>query len=267
MLGSLWRTWQRSREEAALRRRAIPDDLWKRTLVRFPFLRWRSPEDQVELRRLTSLFLDRKEFTAAGDLRLTNAVVVSIAAQAVLPVLRLGLARYDSFVGIVVHPDQVVARRNVQDDDGLVHEYDETLAGEAVQGGPVMLSWRDVREAGRPGSPGYNVVVHEFAHVLDLADGRSDGVPLLPAGHSRASWLSVLEPQFEAFVQRVDAGEETALDTYGASGIDEFFAVASESFFVNPHGLAAEHGPLHEMLKRLYLQDPRAWAPAQPTSA
>lgn len=262
MLGSLWRTWQRAREEAALRRRAIPDDLWKRTLVRFPFLRWRSPEDQIELRRLTSLFLDRKEFTAAGDLRLTNAVVVSIAAQAVLPILKLGLARYDSFVGIVVHPDQVVARRNVQGDDGLVHEYDETLAGEAVQGGPVMLSWRDVREAGRPGSPGYNVVVHEFAHVLDLADGRSDGVPLLPAGLSRAAWLAVLESQFEAFVRRVDADEQTALDAYGASGIDEFFAVASESFFVNPHGLAAEHGPLHEMLKRLYMQDPRAWAPA-----
>lgn len=262
MLGTLWRTWQRSREEAALRRRAIPDDLWKRTLVRFPFLRWRSAEEQLELRRLTSLFLDRKEFSAAGDLRLTNAVVVSIAAQAVLPVLKLGLARYDSFVGIVVHPDQVVARRNVQGDDGLVHEYDEALAGEAVQGGPVMLSWRDVREAGRPSSPGYNVVVHEFAHVLDLADGLSDGVPLLPPGISRAGWLAVLGPQFEAFVKRADAEEETALDPYGASGIDEFFAVASEAFFVHPHGLAAEHEPLYVLLQRLYQQDPGAWSPS-----
>ncbi|MBI5717433.1 MAG: zinc-dependent peptidase [Burkholderiales bacterium] len=262
MLSSLWRSWQRSREAAALRRRAIPDDLWKRTLVRFPFLRWRSPEEQLELRRLTSLFLDRKEFSAAGGLRLTDAIVVSIAAQAVLPVLKLGLARYDGFVGIVVHPDQVVARRNVQGDDGLVHEYDETLAGEAVQGGPVMLSWRDVREAGRPRSPGYNVVVHEFAHVLDLADGLSDGVPGLPAGLTRAAWLAVLEAQYDAFARRVDAEEETALDPYGASGIDEFFAVASESFFVNPHGLAAEHAPLYEMLARLYLQDPRALAPA-----
>lgn len=262
MLGSLWRTWQRSREQAALRRRAIPHDLWKRTLVRFPFLRWRSAEDQLELRRLTSLFLDRKEFSAAGDLHLSNAIVVSIAAQAVLPVLKLGLGRYDGFVGIVVHPDQVVARRNVQDDDGLVHEYDETLAGEAVQGGPIMLSWRDVREAGRPGTQGYNVVVHEFAHVLDLADGRSDGVPLLPPGLTRAAWLAVLQPQFEAFARRVDADEETALDPYGASGIDEFFAVASESFFVNPHGLATEHGALYALLERFYRQDPRAFAPA-----
>jgi len=261
MLNALWRTWQRSREEAALRRRAIPDDLWKRTLVRFPFLRWRSEPDQGELRRLTSLFLDRKEFSAAGDLRLTNAIVVSIAAQAVLPVLKLGLARYSGFVGIVVHPDQVVARRAVHDDDGLVHEYDETLAGEAVQGGPVMLSWRDVREAGRATSPGYNVVVHEFAHVLDLADGLSDGVPLLPPGLTRREWLSVLEPEFEAFARRADADEDTWLDPYAASGIDEFFAVASEAFFVHPHGLAREHEPLYALLQRFYQQDPQAFAP------
>lgn len=261
MLSSLWQSWQRRREDAAARRRAIPDDLWKRTLVRFPFLRWRSPQEQAELRRMTSLFLDRKEFSAAGGLRLSNAIVVSIAAQAVLPVLKLGLARYDGFVGIVVHPDQVVARRNVQDDDGLVHEYDETLAGEAVQGGPVMLSWRDVREAGRPGTAGYNVVVHEFAHVLDLADGLSDGVPVLPPALTRAAWLAVLEPEYEAFVARVEEDDDTALDPYGATGPDEFFAVASESFFVDPHGLAAEHAPLYELLSRLYRQDPRAWAP------
>ena len=267
MLNALWRTWQRSREAAALRRRAIPDDLWKRTLVRYPFLRWRSTEDQLELRRLTSLFLDRKEFSGAGGLRLTNAIVVSIAAQAVLPVLKLGLGRYDSFVGIVVHPDQVVARRTVHDDDGLVHEYDETLSGEAVQGGPVMLSWRDVRaggRAGRAGAGGYNVVIHEFAHVLDMADGQSDGVPILPLGWSRQAWLDVLQPQLDEFMRRVDAGEDTVLDPYGANGLDEFFAVASESFFVDPHGLATEHRPLYGMLAQLFEQDPRQWVPAHP---
>jgi Mlc titration factor MtfA (ptsG expression regulator) len=56
------------------------------------------------LRRLTSLFLDRKEFTAVPPVRLTNDVVVAVAAQACLPVLHLGLQRYDGFVGIVLHP-------------------------------------------------------------------------------------------------------------------------------------------------------------------
>jgi MtfA peptidase len=244
------------REDAVAARRAIPDDLWQRTLVRYPFLRRHDPETELLLRRMTSLFLDRKEFHAAGGLRLTDAIAVAIAAQAVLPVLRLGLARYDGFVGIVVHPDQVVARREVADEDGVVHEYDEVLAGEAMDGGPVMLSWRDVRGASQGAASGYNVVIHEFAHVLDMADGASDGVPLLPGELTRARWLSVLEPDYEAFVARVDCDQDTVLDPYGASGIDEFFAVASESFFVAPQAMRAEHPALYDLLAVFYRQDP-----------
>ena len=262
MLARLWRQWQRRREDAAVQRRAIPDDLWKRTLVRYPFLQRRDAQDAAELRRLSSLFLDRKEFHAAGGLKLTDAVVVSIAAQAVLPVLRLGLAAYDGFVGIVVHPDQVLARREVADEDGIVHAYDEPLAGEAMDGGPVMLSWRDVRAAGVvPGAGGesggaYNVVIHEFAHVLDMADGVADGVPLLPPDLPRAEWLNSLQSEFEAFVQRVEADEPTTLDPYGANGEEEFFAVASEAFFVNAEPMKKEHPVLYGMLSRFYRQDP-----------
>jgi Mlc titration factor MtfA (ptsG expression regulator) len=270
MIGRWWQALRQCRDDAAVARRAIPDDLWKRTLVRYPFLRRRDPADAAELRRLTSLFLDRKEFSAAGGLKLTDAIVVAIAAQAVLPVLRLGLARYDGFVGIVVHPDQVVARREVADDDGVVHEYDEVLAGEAMEGGPVMLSWRDVRAAGRlEGAGGYNVVIHEFAHVLDMADGESDGVPLLPPELPRGQWLAVLEPAYEEFARVVEAaGDEdpgTALDPYAAQGPDEFFAVASESFFVEPAALRGAHPALFELLARFYRQDPEAdTAPSRP---
>lgn len=253
-----WRQrWQARRDAAAVARRPIPDDLWKRTLVRYPFLRRRDPALASELRRLTSLFLDRKEFDARPGVRLTNDVVVAIAAQACVPVLKLGLARYDRFVGIVVHPDQVVARRTVLDEHGVEHEYDEVLAGEAVEGGPVMLSWRDVRGAGRSAEMAYNVVIHEFAHVLDMADGLSDGVPLLPPDLPRAEWCAVLEREFEAFAARIDAGDEaTALDPYGADGIDEFFAVASEAFFVAPQAMKAEHPVLYGVFARFYRQDP-----------
>jgi Mlc titration factor MtfA (ptsG expression regulator) len=269
MILRLWQSLRERREREALRRRAIPDDLWKRTLVRYPFLQRRDAADAAELRRLTSLFLDRKEFDAAGGLKLTDAVVVAIAAQAVLPVLRLGLARYDGFVGIVVHPDQVVARREVADDDGVVHQYHEVLAGEAMEGGPVMLSWRDVRSAGAaPGTPAYNVVIHEFAHVLDMADGLSDGVPVLPPDLPRAEWAALLQREYAAFVQRVeqaeaaegdaalDALDALVLDPYAASGEDEFFAVASEAFFVAPRALREAHAELYAMFTRFYRQDP-----------
>jgi MtfA peptidase len=258
VIGRWWRGLRKRREQAALARRAIPDDLWKRTLVRYPFLQRRDAADAAELRRLTSLFLDRKEFSTAGGLKLTDAMVVAIAAQAVLPVLRLGLDRYDGFVGIVVHPGQVVARREVADDDGIVHQYDEVLAGEAMEGGPVMLSWQDVRAAGRSAAQGYNVVIHEFAHVLDMADGVADGVPLLPADIALAAWRGLLQKEHTAFVQRVEREEETVLDPYGAQGEDEFFAVASEAFFVHPRAMQHEHPDLYGMFMRYYRQDPAA---------
>ena len=265
---------RQQREQAALKRRSIPEDLWKRTLVRYGFLRRRSPDEAAELRRLTSLFLDNKEFSAAGGLHLTDAMAVAIAAQAVLPVLKLGLARYDSFVGIVVHPGQVTARREVTDEDGLVHAYDEVLAGEAMQGGPIMLSWQDVRAAGPMAAHGYNVVIHEFAHVLDLADGLADGVPLLPPELSRQDWLNTLRSSYQAFVTQVQGAEEsgtdTAIDPYGAESEDEFFAVTSEAFFANPQMLEREQAALYSLFKRFYQQDPardiaprHAAAPAQ----
>jgi Mlc titration factor MtfA (ptsG expression regulator) len=248
--------WQQRREAAAVARRPIADDLWKRTLVRYPFLRRRSAADVAVLRRLTSLFLDRKEFDAKAGVRLTNDVVVAVAAQACLPVLRLGLQAYDGFVGIVLHPDQVVARRNVVDDDGVVHEYDELLAGEAMEGGPVMLSWRDVRTAGRSAADAYNVVIHEFAHVLDMADGHANGVPRLPPELPLAEWQAVLEAEFNAFIARVEADEATTLDPYGAEAPEEFFAVASEAFFVNPLAMKDEHPALYGVFVRFYRQDP-----------
>ncbi|MDE1950202.1 MAG: zinc-dependent peptidase [Burkholderiales bacterium] len=258
MGAGLLQRWRAHREAAAVARKPIPEALWKRNLVRYPFLRRRDPTDEAELRRLTSLFLDRKEFNAAPGVRLSDDVVVAIASQACLPVLRLGLAAYDDFVGIVLHPDQVVARRAVTDDDGVVHEYDEVLSGEAVRGGPVMLSWRDVRTAGRSAADAYNVVIHEFAHVLDMANGEADAMPPLPAAIGRAEWQRVIETDYAAFTERVDAGHDTALDPYGAEAIDEFFAVASEAFFVAPRAMKKEHPALYGVFVRYYRQDPAA---------
>jgi Mlc titration factor MtfA (ptsG expression regulator) len=255
----MWRrltgAWRAASERRALSRRVIPDADWRRTLKRFPFLALPAAQDAAELRRLTSLFLDRKEFSGAAGLVLTDDIAVAIAAQACLPVLRLGLAPYAGFIGIVVHPGQVRARREITDEDGIVHDYEETLSGEAMQGGPVMLSWQDVRRAGRSAAQGYNVVIHEFAHVLDLGDGEADGVPPLPADQ-REPWRRVLMHEYDSFCRRVDAGDDTALDPYGAEDPGEFFAVASEAFFVAPAALLAEHPALYRLLAGYYRQNP-----------
>src|SRR5436853_4259554 len=123
--------WSRRRRARTLEKHAIPDQLWDETLRRFPFLGQRSATDVGRLRQMATLFLTRKEFSGAGGLVVTDEMAVAIAAQACVPVLELGLECYDGFVGIVVHPDAVIAQREVVDEDGVVHRYAEELAGEA----------------------------------------------------------------------------------------------------------------------------------------
>ena len=239
-----------------MRRRAIPDALWQHTLGRYPFLRSASGDDAALLRRLATLFLDRKEFSGAQGLAVTDTMAVAVAAQACLPVLRLGLHLYDGFVGIVMHRDEVVAQREITDEAGVVHRYGELLSGEAMDGGPMMLSWRDVAGAGASAERGYNVVIHEFVHVIDLIDGAADGVPPQPDRASRVHWLRTIESEFAGFRRRIDAGNETALDPYGTESLDEFFAVAAEAFFVSPAAMRAEHAALYELFAGYFRQDP-----------
>jgi len=253
-----WQSLRERRDARTLARRPIPELLWRLTLARFPFLTQRSPEDLQALREMATLFLARKEFSGPPDAPISDEMAVAVAAQACLPVLRLGLEWYDGFVGIVIHPDLVTARRERMDEDGVVHEYDEPLSGEAMEGGPVMLSWRDVADAGDSAEWGYNVVIHEFAHVLDMRDGIADGVPPFADRAQRTRWVSVLEAHYLALCDAVDRGEETLLDPYAAESPEEFFAVASETFFVAPLELRAELPELYAQLSGFYRQDPAA---------
>ncbi|HMA06483.1 MAG TPA: M90 family metallopeptidase, partial [Ramlibacter sp.] len=217
--------------------RSIPEALWHDLSQRYPFLFDRSEPEVVQLKALTSRFLATKEFHGANGFVITDPVALAIAAQAVLPVLHLGLGWYDDFVGIVVHPDEVLARRTLTDEVGVVHHYDEILSGEAMEGGPVTLSWRDVEGAGASAEEGYNVVIHEFVHKIDMRDGEPDGCPPLPSRAAREAWQKLMLAEYEAFREKVIiadrfGGATPWLDPYGAEAIDEFFAVACEAYFV-----------------------------------
>ena len=238
-------------------RREIPRPLWLTVLGRFPFLADRTAADVERLRALAGDFLAHKEFHGARGFVISDEVAVSIAAQAVLPVLHLGLDWYDDFVGIVVHADEVVARRSSVDDAGVVHDWEEVIAGEAMDRGPVMLSWNDVSGAAHRAHEGYNVVIHEFVHKIDMRDGIPDGCPPLPTAGARRTWLEVMEREYSAFREKVIVaerfgGEKPWLDPYGAEAIDEFFAVASEAYFVAPTRFRAEHASLAELFDRFF---------------
>jgi MtfA peptidase len=234
--------------------------MWASTIASLPFIASLMPADLARLRILTSLFLDGKEFSGAQGFQVSDAQAVMVAAQACLPILNiaapdrpdLALAWYDGFIGIVMHAGEVRARREWVDADGVAHSGSEELTGEMLEGGPLMLAWSDVQAAGLTAQEAYNVVIHEFIHVMDVRDGQADGCPPMPIAQRR-QWLSVLEAEYSQFCEATEAwlrfgslGSATAplIDSYGTSSLDEFFAVAAEAYFVQRDRFAVEHPSL-----------------------
>ncbi len=236
------------------KRQPIPDALWAATVSALPFLDILAPDEQRQLRALAEDFLAEKEFSAAGGLMLNDEICVAIAAQGCLPILKLGLKAYRDWVGIIVYPDEFVVRRRFEDEAGIVHEYDDVLSGEAWEGGPLIVSWHDVKMAG----DGYNVVIHEFAHKLDMLNGDADGMPALHGDLDASEWETIFYAAYDDFCARIDSGEETLIDPYASEAPAEFFAVLSESFFEIPDVVAGEYPDLYNLLRRYYRQDPLA---------
>jgi Mlc titration factor MtfA (ptsG expression regulator) len=248
----------------------VPDGLWQATLAAHPFLSALGSAEQDRLRLLCTHFLAEKEFHGANRLVLTDAMALAIAAQACLPLLHMHgtsgeavrdplklLDWYGDFVGIVVQPGAVVARRQTTDGAGVVHHYDEVLAGEAMDRGPLMLSWEEVAHASVAAETGSNVVIHEFVHKMDMRGislgEHPDGAPPLPKGflgtHSateaRNVWRETMQTAFDAFREAVAMAERFGaerpwLDDYAAKDPAEFFAVTCEAYFVNRERFAQE---------------------------
>jgi len=247
------RDWKRRR---ILTRHRIDDALWRRALKHLPFLRGLSAAEEQRLREFAVLFLAEKQITPVRGLELSDDDRVEIALQACLPVLELGLDWYDGWVGVVVHPSDFHVKRSETGDDGVVHEWNDELAGESWPGGPVVLSWEALDDSGSVAEGGANVVIHEFAHKLDMLSGEADGVPPLPTRAARERWIEVFDAEFDRFRKEVDAGRETFLDPYAAEHEAEYFAVASEAFFESPHALMKDFPKLYGLFKDFYKQDP-----------
>lgn len=246
---SIWRNWRQQRAADQLE---ITETQWQDAEYALPFLDRLTDDERQRLRTLARAFIAAKEWSAAPGLQLTAAIQLSIALQACLPILNLGLDWYRGWVGIVVYPGDFVIPRQIVDESGVVHEYDDPVLGEAWEGGPVLLSWfSNLDEIGD-----VSIVIHEFAHKLDMSNGAVDGMPALHENMRSEDWIAAFQPAYADFCRRVDAGEETEIDPYAAEHPSEFFAVASEVFFEAPDLLHDEYPTVYEQLCIFYRQNP-----------
>lgn len=208
----------------------VDEPQWTRLRRRLPLLDGMDAGDLARLRQTSGRFLATKSVYGARGLEVNSDMQLLIAAQACLPVLNLGLAAYDRWQDVIVYPDEFVPVLEWTDEAGVQHRRAEPRIGEAWARGPLVLSWADVKAGGR--GDGFNVVIHECAHKLDMLDGDANGCPPLHAGMSRTDWHTAWSLAYEQFGARPE--RMPWLDPYAAESPEEFFAVVSEAFFELP---------------------------------
>ena len=238
----------------------FPDD-WLRVIHRTaPFYRHLPDDHQCALREHVQVFVAEKQFRGIGDLEMADEIKVTIATPACL--LLAGIPHFDVYPRlreIIVRPRHFGNVIEAVGPDGRRYRIPQMRSGEAWRRGPVVLAWDSVEHSVARPCDGYNVVFHEFAHVLDMQADISEGAPPLDTKPQRVAWARVFNAEYEAFVEADRRGERTFLDPYGASNRAEFFAVVTEHFFEQPRQLAKRHAALYDQLRLFYRQDPAAW--------
>ncbi|MCF1184128.1 zinc-dependent peptidase [Marichromatium gracile] len=253
-MGALSQWWRARRIERVSRMFSTRD--WESAWEALPLLAGFDPETAERLEALALEFLRTKRIECAQGVALTATERLRIALQAALPVLELGLDWYRGWYAVIVYPEEFVPEREVMDDDGVVWIEQEAKSGESWEQGPVILSWADVAAGGR--GEGYNVVIHELAHKLDMRAGAPNGCPPLHPGMSSADWQRDLAAAYADLCTRVEADEETAIDPYASESPAEFFAVTSEYFFEWPELLMETYPAVYAQLRAFYRQHPLA---------
>ena len=247
----LIRNWLNRR---IIKRSTITAAQWSEAFEALPLLAGLTADEKHILKELVILFMHRKVFEGAHELDVSQSMQLIIALQACLPILKLGLDCYEGWVAVIVYPSGFAPERIVRDEYGVEHHVQSSLAGEAWQRGPVVLAWDEAEHAGI--IDGNNLVIHEFAHKLDMQNGEANGFPPLHAGMDIRAWTEAFSAGFDDFQHKCSIGENIGIDCYGATSPAEFFAVLSEVFFERPEIIHRYYAAVYEQLKQYYRQDP-----------
>lgn len=246
----------RRRIHDCLKKYRLPYRLWAETFGQYSLFSHLSSVEKARLRRLTTQFLQNKQLNGARGIVVNGQMSVLIAAQAVLPILNLGLDYYRGWTEIIVYPSNFRVRRESTDGNGLVSQENRLLSGEAWSQGPLILSWDEVQEDLRSAHPGHNVVIHEFAHKLDMLNGVANGMPPLHADMPIPEWTAALSRAFDILQRKISLDQSTRINAYAASNPAEYFAVVSEYFFTAPDILHQHCTDVYRQLVGFYKQDP-----------
>jgi MtfA peptidase len=223
-----------------------------------PLLRRLPPELRQELYGHVNVFLDEKRWLGCGGLELTEDMRVTIAGNACVLLLNRKTDYFPGFSSIYVYPDTYLVDDVEYDGEIEIHGRD-ARAGESWPGGPVILSWRDVRDTIEGTADGQNVVLHEFAHKLDEENADVEGLPVLASAAHYREWEQVMTRAWESLEETIARHERSAIDDYALTSPAEFFAVATEAFFEQPAAMQRQFPEVYEQFRKYFCVDPATW--------
>ncbi|MCB1936719.1 MAG: zinc-dependent peptidase [Nitrosomonas sp.] len=241
------------RFDSVLKHEAIPETIWQK-LIHLHCLKGLNSEELKHLHELVLMFLHTKVINNAHGLEITDEMRATIAIQACLPILNLDLEYYDNWIEIIVYPGEFILDYDYVDNIGIVHRNHKIVSGETWFTGPIILSWQDIICTSEFNHR--NIVIHEFAHTLDMLHEGANGCPPLHANMSASAWRNIFSRHYASFCRQTEAEQETVIDPYAAESPAEFFAVLSEVFFESPFTLKQHMPSIYEQLALFYRQDP-----------
>lgn len=214
-------------------------------------------DDQRDrLLELTAAIVNSKRWEATGSMELTDEILVTVSANAAIPILELDLWVYRHVHWIVIHPSTTVSTAiRSGPTRGVVSDGQASIIGQAAPNtGPISISWDSALSESRSTNAGRNVVIHEFAHKIDMSDGYSDGLPPV-TGARLTNWMNILDMEFTG---DGSSSSDAVLRPYAWASPAEFFAVSTEAFFCSPVDLQRKKPELYSALSDFYRQDPAA---------
>ena len=248
----------RQRRRRAISARPLPEK-WREILARNVPLYVRLPEAlKQELHGHVQLFLHDKRFYGFDGLEVDDEMRLTVAGNACVLLLNRSNDHYSNFTSIYLYPSTFVAQHTTY--DGVVQSIGhQARLGESWHRGPLVLAWDAVLHGTRDIKDGHNVVLHEFAHKLDDADGRVDGAPILEQRSQYTSWARVMRREYMQLQEQAGRRARTVMDHYGATAPEEFFAVLVETFYEKPRQLKKRHPELYAEMQKCFEVDPLEW--------
>ncbi|MGY6530141.1 MAG: M90 family metallopeptidase [Cyanobacterium sp.] len=220
-----------------------------------------------QLQNYIKIFIAEKDFIGKDGVEVTDEMKLTIASQACLLLIennpnflhpnRSNYFPYLKYIYIYPGIIQKKHRKNSSENHLLLGQ--SSVGHKSGKDGDILLSWADVQlESQSPNARG-NVVLHEFSHQLDQEFGNATGTPRLKNLEATLIWQNIFKMEYQKLCLSTQVQEPTIIDKYGATNPVEFFAVATETFFIKGKLMAVNHPLLYEQLRQYYQLNPAVW--------